>query len=89
MDEQWGKGKFYYYLGVFIVIAGILGAIVLAVSLGGVGYERNWGLTIGIILVGSLWSIMLGNVFTFFGYLLDEVCFIKEKLDNKVSTEKT
>ena len=34
-------------------------------------------------------TINLGNVFTFFGYLLDEVCFIKEKLDNKVSTEKT
>ncbi|MFQ7726711.1 MAG: hypothetical protein ACLRI7_10085 [Ruthenibacterium lactatiformans] len=72
-----GEGKILYCLGVFIVIAGILGAIVLAVSLGDVGYERNWGLTIGIILVGSLWSIMLKS-FYIFGYLLDEVCFIKK-----------
>lgn len=66
----------YGILAKAVLILGVLGSICLAVSFGkisyaGVVYDRNWPMTIGILMGGCLYSVMTASLFQFMSEVVD------------------
>ena len=69
------------YIGIAILILGIIGSFIIASKLGNLGFERNWVLTIGYFFGGIAVTITQSVIFFALYELLGDHEFLSEQIE--------
>ena len=69
------------YIGIVILILGIIGSFIISSKLGNLGYERNWGLTIGYFVGGVFVTVVQSIILFALSELLSDHEFLSEQIE--------